>query len=159
MTAIGHSKNEKENDIIYIWNAKYLNKKRVLELKGLSKIITIDFAQDENTFAVVYLDKPPVFLYFKKGEVLSTYHDKNIKHTRIFSYSFSNKGKYFAIATDKYFVSYNVKTGKIIIKIISDSPIKVFGGNRAIFIDKDYKVTVLNFKRETKEKKEKKMNI
>ena len=98
-------------------------------------------------------------MYFKKGEVLSTCHDKNIKHTRIFSYSFSNKGKYFAIATDKYFVSYNVKTGKIIIKIISDSPIKVFGGNRAIFIDKDYKVTVLNFKRETKEKKEKKMNI
>ena len=146
LTAIGRSKNEKDPDILYIWNAKYLNKKRILELKGISKIEVVDFAPDENTFVIVYKDKPPVFFDFNKGEEISKCQDKSIKHTKIFAYSFSNKGKNFAIASDKDFVAYNVKTGKIKRQIISDAPIKVFRGKRAVFIDENYKVSVIDVK-------------
>ena len=146
LTAIGKSENEKDVDIVYIWNTKFLNKKRILELKGISKIEVVDFSPDENIFVIVYKDLPPVFFDFDKGEEIAKCEDKKIVHNKIFSYAFSNKGKNFAIATDKDFVAYNVKTGKIKRKIISDSPIKVFRGKKAVFIDEKFKVTVIDVK-------------
>ena len=146
LTAIGKSKNEKDVDIVYIWNAKHLDKKRILELKGVSKIEIVDFSPDENIFVIVYKDLPPVFFDFNLGKEISTCEDKKIKHNKIFSYAFSNKGKNFAIATDTDFVAYNIKTGKIKRKIISDSPIKVFRGKKAVFIDETFKTTVIDVK-------------
>ena len=146
LTAIGKSKNEKDVDIVYIWNAKHLDKKRILELKGVSKIEIVDFSPDENIFVIVYKDLPPVFFDFNLGKEISTCEDKKIKHNKIFSYAFSNKGKNFAIATDTDFVAYNIKTGKIKRKIISDSPIKVFRGKKAVFIDEKFKTTVIDVK-------------
>ena len=146
LTAIGKANNEKDNDIIYIWDTKRLNRNKISEIKGLSKIFAVEFGPDENTLAIIYENVTPVFIDFKKGEEISRGQDKNISHTKIYSYSFSNKGKNFAIATDKDFVAYSIRTGKIKIKIISDSPIKIFRGDRVIFIEKDFNVTVMNFK-------------
>ena len=146
LIAIGKSKKEKDADIVYIWNSKHLDRKKILEVKGLSKIEVVDFSPDENIFVIVYKDLPPVFFDFNKGEYISKCEDKKIPHNKIFSYAFSNKGKNFAIATDKDFVAYNVKTGKIKRKIISDSPIKVFRGKKAVFIDQKCKVTVIDVK-------------
>jgi len=146
LTAIGKSNNEKDPDIVYIWNAKHLDKKSVLKLKGISKIEIVEFSPDENIFVIVYKDEPPVFFDFKKGEELSKCQNKKPEHTKIFSYSFSNKGKNFALATDKDFIAYNVKTGKIKRQIISDSPIKVFRGKKAAFIDNDFNVNIIDIK-------------
>ena len=146
LTAIGKSKKEKEPDIVYIWNTKYLNKKSVLKVKGISKIEIVEFSPDENVFVIVYKDEPPVFFDFNKGEELSKCQDKKPKHTEIFSYAFSNKGKNFAIATDKDFVAYNIKTGKIKRQIISDAPIKVFRGKKAAFIDNYFNVNIIDIK-------------
>ena len=147
LTAIGRSKNENEEDIVYIWNTKFLHKNSVLKLKGISKIEVVEFTPDEKIFVIVYKDKPPVFFDFNKGEEVSKCEEINPKHTKILSYSYSNKGKNFAIASDKDFVVYNVKTGKRIRQIISESPIKVFRGEKAAFIDNDFNVNIMNVKK------------
>lgn len=147
LTAIGRSKNEKEEDIVYIWNTKFLHKNSVLKLKGTSKIEVVEFTPDEKIFVIVYKDKPPVFFDFNKGEEVSKCEEINPKHTKILSYSYSSKGKNFAIASDKDFVVYNVKTGKRIRQIISESPIKVFRGEKAAFIDNDFNVNIMNVKK------------
>ena len=147
LTAIGKSKNEKEVDIVYIWNTKFLHKKSVLKLKGISKIEVVEFTSDEKIFVIVYKDKPPVFFNFEKGEEVSKCEDIKSNYTKILSYSFSNKGKNFALATDKDFVVYNIKTGKRIRQIISESPIKVYRGEKAAFIDADYNVNIMDIKK------------
>jgi WD40 repeat protein len=147
LTAIGKSKNEKDADIVHIWNARYLNRNSVLKLKGISKIEVVDFTPDEKTFVIVYKDKPPIFFDFDKGEEVSKCEDIKINYTKIISYSFSNKGKHFALATDKYFVVYNIKTGKRKRQIISDSPIKVYRGEKAAFIDANFNVKITDIKK------------
>jgi WD40 repeat protein len=146
VTAIGKAKNDNEDDWVYIWNAKRLDKKYSLKLRGISKIQAVDFSPDENIFVIIYNGEPPTFTDYEKGTHLSQCEEINIKYNKILSYSFSKKGKNFAIATDQYFVIYEVQTGKVINKIIDSSPIKVFRGKKIAFIDDNFKVTI----RETK---------
>jgi len=146
VTAIGKAKNDKEPDWVYIWNAKRLDRKYVLKLKGISKIQAVDFSPNENIFVIIYNDEPPTFTDYEKGTHLSQCKAVNKKHNKIFSYSFSKKGKHFAMATDQYFVIYDVQTGKIINQIIDDSPIKVFRGKKIAFIDNKFKISIKDTK-------------
>ena len=146
VTAIGKAKNDNEPDWVYIWNAKRLDRKCSLKLKGMSKIQAIDFSPDENIFVIIYNDEPPTFTDYEKGTHLSQCKALNIKHKKVFSYSFSKKGKNFAIATDQYFVIYDVQTGKVINQIIDSSPIKVFRGRKIAFIDDNFKVIIKDTK-------------
>jgi WD40 repeat protein len=144
ITSIGKSKEEKDEDIIYFWNARNLEK--LFHLKGISKIELVEFSPDQSIFVVIYKDQPPVFFDFREGKELSRCDDKKIKHTKIISYSFSKKGDHFAMATDKDFVLYNIKKGKLIRQIISDAPIKVFRGKKIAFIDDQFNVIIRDTK-------------
>ena len=146
VTAIGKAKNDNEPDWVYIWNAKRLDRKFSLKLKGISKIQAIDFSPDENIFVIIYNDVPPTFTDYDKGTHLSQCKEIDIKHNRVLSYSFSKKGKNFAIATDQYFVIYDVQSGKVINKIIDKSPIKVFRGRKIAFIDEIFNVIIKDTK-------------
>ena len=146
VTAIGKAKNDKDPDWVYIWNAKGLHRNCSLKLKGISKIQAVDFSPDENVFVIIYKDEPPTFTDYEKGTSLSQCKKVNIKHNNILSYSFSKKGKNFAMATDQYFVIYEVKTGKIINQINDDSPIKVFRGKKIAFIDDKFNVIIKDTK-------------
>ena len=89
LTAIGKSNNEKDPDIVYIWNAKHLDKKSVLKLKGISKIEIVEFSPDEKVFVIVYKDEPPVFFDFQKGEELSKCQKKKTRtYKNIFIFIF-----------------------------------------------------------------------
>ena len=144
ITSIGKSKNEKDGDIIYFWNARNLS--ILFQLKGISKIELVEFSPDQSIFVIIYKDQPPVFFDFHEGKELSRCEDKKIKHTKVISYSFSKKGEHFAMATDKDFVLYNVKKGKLIRQIISDAPIKVFRGKKIAFIDLNFNVKIMDVK-------------
>ena len=146
VTAIGKAKNDNEPDWVYIWNAKRLDRKFSLKLKGISKIQAIDFSPDENIFVIIYNDVPPTFTDYDKGTHLSQCKEIDIKHNRVLSYSFSKKGKNFAIATDQYFVIYDVQSGKVINQIIDKSPIKVFRGRKIAFIDELFNVIIKDTK-------------
>ena len=146
VTAIGKAKNDNEPDWVYIWNAKRLDRKFSLKLKGISKIQAIDFSPDENIFVIIYNDVPPTFTDYDKGTHLSQCKELDIKHNRVLSYSFSKKGKNFAIATDQYFVIYDVQSGKVINQIIDKSPIKVFRGRKIAFIDELFNVIIKDTK-------------
>ena len=146
VTAIGKAKNDNEPDWVYIWNAKRLDRKFSLKLKGISKIQAIDFSPDENIFVIIYNDVPPTFTDYDKGTHLSQCKELDIKHNRVLSYSFSKKGKNFAIATDQYFVIYDVQSGKVINQIIDKSPIKVFRGRKIAFIDEIFNVIIKDTK-------------
>ena len=145
ITSIGKSKNEKDGDIVYFWYAKKLE--IIFKLKGISKIELVEFAPDQNIFVIIYKDQPPVFFDFREGKELSRCEDNKIKHTKIISYSFSKKGDHFAMATDKDFSLYSIKTGKLIRQIISDAPIKVFRGKKIAFIDENYNVKIMEVKK------------
>ena len=144
ITSIGKSKNEKDGDIIYFWNAR--NLRILFQLKGISKIELVEFSPDQSIFVIIYKDQPPVFFDFHEGKELSRCEDKKVKHTKIISYSFSKKGDHFAMATDKDFVLYNIKKGKLIRQIISDAPIKVFRGKKIAFIDLNLNVKIMDVK-------------
>ena len=146
VTAIGKAKNDNDPDWVYIWNAKRLDKKYSLKLKGISKIQAVDFSPNENIFVIIYNDEPPTFTDYEKGIHLSQCKKLNIKHNKVFSYSFSKKGKHFAIATDQYFVIYDVQSGKVINQIIDNSPIKVFRGKKIAFIDDQFNVIIRDTK-------------
>ena len=146
LTLIGQASNENEPDIVFIWNARHLNKKPSLKINGISKIEVVDFAPNENIFVLVYKDLPPVFFDYKEGKELSKCKEKKVKHTKLLSYSFSKNGKRFAMATEKDFIIYRVKNGTIKLEVISDDPIKVYRGEMAVFIDKKYNVYIMNIK-------------
>ena len=146
LTAIGKARNKKDVDLVYIWRTNALNRKSVLKLKGISQIEEVEFAPDENIFVLIYKDLPPVFFDFDKGEEISKCQEVNPKHNKIFSYAFSQKSKNFAVATDKDLVVYNVKRGIILKQIISEAPLKIFRSEKAVFIDNNFKVKVINLK-------------
>ena len=161
ISAIGKEKDEKKDDVVFIWKAKHINSSPVLKFYGTSKIEIFEFSPDEKIFVVIYKHKPPSFYDFAEAKVLA--HGQNIKpdNKKLLSYSFSKKGDRFAVATDQDFILYNVQTGKIYIQIKSNARIKVYRGKILVLIDDFFNIQVFELIKwnEDSEKKVKDANI
>ena len=141
VTAIGKAKNPKDDDVVFFWKAKHLNKKPILRLYGTSKIEFVQFFPDEKTFFVIYENKPPEIYDFEK--VIRKCESIEPKNKKVCNYSFSKKGDRLAVASDKDFVVYNVNTGKIYLQILDDSKIKICRGKMIVLINDDFQIKII----------------
>ena len=155
VSSIGKAKEEKKDDVVFIWKAKHLNSNPALKFYGTSKIEVFEFSPDENVFVVIYKDKPPSFFDFKEAKLLSQGESIKPENKKLLCYSFSKKGDRFAVATDQDFILYNVQTGKIYLQIEDKAKIKVFRGKTLVLIDDFFNIKVyelLKWKKESEEK-------
>ena len=141
ITAIGKAKKPKEDDVVFFWKAKHLNKSPILKLYGTSKIEFVQFMPDEKTFFVIYENRPPEIYNFEK--LLMKCEKIDPMEKKVINYSFSTKGDRLAVASDKDFVVYNVQTGKIYLQILSEDKIKICRGKMVILISEDFKIKVI----------------
>lgn len=150
ISAIGKAKNDNEDDAVFIWKSDRLNGKPNLMFYGTSKIEIFEFSPDENIFVIIYKNKPPSFYDYKKEKMIVECQAIEPDNKKILSYAFSKKGDRFVVATDKDFIVYNTKTGKIYLQIIDDSKIKIFRGKILVLIDILFNIKVyelLNWKK------------
>ena len=141
VSAIGKAKNPKEDDVVFFWKAKHLNKKPILRLYGTSKIEFVQFLPDETTFFVIYENKPPEIYDF--NNIIRKCESIEPKNKKVCNYSFSKKGDRLAVASDKDFVVYNVNTGKIYLQILSNDKIKICRGKMVVLINDDLQITII----------------
>ena len=157
ITAIGKAKEEKKDDIIFIWTAENLKKRRNMVFLGTSKIEAVEFSPDETFFAVIYKNMPYSFFDFsKKGNICFFNYEtgneiaRSVKFDyeskKIISYSFSKEGERFAVATDKDFIIYNAKTALIYLRIESDAKIKVWRGKTVVLINDNFSIDIYEIK-------------
>jgi WD40 repeat protein len=156
VSAIGKAKNPKEDDVVFFWKAKHLNKKPILRLYGTSKIEFVQFFPDETTFFVIYENKPPEIYDFEK--VIRKCEETEPKYKKVCNYSFSKKGDRLAVASDKDFVVYNVNTGKIYLQLLSDDRIKICRGKMVVLISDDFQITIIEIIKWNKNQPEKENN-
>ena len=152
ITAIGKAKNSKEDDVVFFWKAKHLNKKPILRLYGTAKIEFVQFFPDEKTFFVIYENKPPEIFDFEK--LLRKCEKIEPTNKKICNYSFSKKGDRLAVGSDKDFVVYNANTGKIYLQILSDDKIKICRGRMLVLINDAFRVKVIEIVKWNKEQEE-----
>ena len=152
ITAIGKAKNSKEDDVVFFWKAKHLNKKPILRLYGTSKIEFVQFFPDEKTFFVIYENKPPEIFDFEK--LLRKCETIEPTNKKICNYSFSKKGDRLAVGSDKDFVVYNANTGKIYLQILSEDKIKICRGRMLVLINDVFRVKVIEIVKWNKEQEE-----
>ena len=141
VSAIGKAKNPKEDDVVFFWKAKHLNKKPILRLYGTSKIEFVQFLPDETTFFVIYENKPPEIYDF--NNIIRKCESIEPKNKKVCNYSFSKKGDRLAVASDKDFVVYNVNTGKIYLQILSNDKIKICRGKMVVLINDVLQITII----------------
>ena len=155
ISAVGRARDEKKDDVVFIWKAKHIHSNPVLKFFGTSKIDVFEFSPDENIFVVIYKNKPPSFYDYNETKVIAQGEDIKPYNKKILSYSFSKKGDRFAVATDQDFILYNVKTGKIYVQIIDKSKIKVIRGKTLVLINEFFIIQVFELTKWSNDSEEK----
>ena len=142
ISLIGKAINEKDDDVVFIYNTKHLKANPILKFYGTSKIEVFTFSPDESNFVIIYTNKPPSFYDFKETKAIAQGENIQPNDKKILSYSYSKKGNKFAVGTDKDFIIYNAHTGKIYVQIVDDSKIKIYRGKVLVLIDDSFKIKV-----------------
>ena len=155
ISLIGKAINEKDDDVVFIYNTKHLKANPILKFYGTSKIEVFTFSPDESNFVVIYTNKPPSFYDFKETKAIAQGENIQPNDKKILSYSYSKKGNKFAVGTDKDFIIYNAHTGKIYVQIVDDSKIKIYRGKVLVLIDDSFKIKVYDIVEWSKDPEEK----
>ena len=155
LSIIGKARNEKDDDVVFIYNANHLKENPILKFYGTSKIEVFTFSPDESNFVVIYVNKPPSFYDFKETKVLAQGEIIKPDDKKVLSYSYSKKGNKFAVGTDKDFIIYNAHTGKIYVQIVDNSKIKIYRGKILVLIDDSFKIKVYEILKWSKDPEEK----
>ena len=155
ISLIGKAINEKDDDVVFIYNAKHLKANPILKFYGTSKIEVFTFSPDESNFVVIYVNKTPSFYDFKETKAIAQGENIQPNDKKILSYSYSKKGNKFAVGTDKDFIIYNAHTGKIYVQIVDDSKIKIYRGKVLVLIDDSFKIKVYDIVEWSKDPEEK----
>ena len=155
LSIIGKARNEKDDDVVFIYNANHLKENPILKFYGTSKIEVFTFSPDESNFVVIYTNKPPSFYDFKETKAIAQGENIQPNDKKILSYSYSKKGNKFAVGTDKDFIIYNAHTGKIYVQKVDDSKIKIYRGKVLVLIDDSFKIKVYDIVEWSKDPEEK----
>ena len=155
ISLIGKAINEKDDDVVFIYNTKHLKANPILKFYGTSKIEVFTFSPDESNFVIIYTNKPPSFYDFKETKAIAQGENIQPNDKKILSYSYSKKGNKFAVGTDKDFIIYNAHTGKIYLQIVDDSKIKIYRGKVLVLIDDSFKIKVYDIVEWSKDPEEK----
>ena len=155
ISLIGKAINEKDDDVVFIYNTKHLKANPILKFYGTSKIEVFTFSPDESNFVVIYTNKPPSFYDFKETKAIAQGENIQPNDKKILSYSYSKKGNKFAVGTDKDFIIYNAHTGKIYVQKVDDSKIKIYRGKVLVLIDDSFNIKVYDIVEWSKDPEEK----
>ena len=155
ISLIGKAINEKDDDVVFIYNTKHLKANPILKFYGTSKIEVFTFSPDESNFVIIYTNKPPSFYDFKETKAIAQGENIQPNDKKILSYSYSKKGNKFAVGTDKDFIIYNAHTGKIYVQIVDNSKIKIYRGKVLVLIDDSFKIKVYDIVEWSKDPEEK----
>lgn len=152
---VGKGLKDKETDILFIWEMSNLYKNRYIWKD--KKIHGVCFSPRNNSFVIVYENKPPCFYNIKNGKRISKFKDapsSEAQSGKILSYSFSPNGHFFGISYENYFLVWEVIKGERLMKYDIKSKLKFFSKNTLVSITYDDKVIVTKIDGNVKENPE-----
>ena len=126
LSCIAKSKIKDQEDIAFIWDTEDLYWYKHKFSIAKSKIDSIVFSPDSRAVLVIYIQANPVLYNLENGEKILEFEGVGEENKKSgIHYAFSTKGNYLGYTTDKSFVLWNMKSGKIFKKIKDDAPIKL----------------------------------
>lgn len=141
---IGKGKKEELGDILYIWKMDNIYK----NIKTIKKrnIYGIEFHPKENSYVIVYEDRPPCFYSIDKHARISKFKDFPSKEEtgEIISYSFSPSGCFFGISYENLFIVWKTIDGTKISSFKIKSPLKYSRGKNLLAITEENVINIYN---------------
>ena len=130
----------KENDKVFIWDMDNLDS--YLFSYTSKTIENFLFSPNLKSFYILYKYEPPVKYDIKTGKeiICFDFPDENI--TKIICYFFSSDGNYLSIGTKTHFILWNIRDGKVLQTIKSQSSIKTIRNDLQLSIRDNLEVVV-----------------
>ena len=148
LSAIARGSN---NDYVYIWDTSNLDS-YLYRYVG-DKIDGVEFAPNNLSFVIIFKENPPVHYNIKSGHEIIIFKPTEQKQTQTLSYTFSEKSRFFGLATLDHFTIWDTLTGKVKINIKNESPEKIIRDEILISVQKDCIIEIIKFMENKTEKK------
>ena len=144
------------NDNVFIWDMSNLDS-YLYKYQG-GRIDGVEFAPNNLSFVIIFKENPPVHYNIKSGHQIIVFKPTDEQQTQTLSYTFSEKCRYFGLATLDHFTIWDSLTGKVKINIFNESPEKIIRNEILISIKKDCNIEIMKFM-ENKIEKNFKLNL
>jgi hypothetical protein len=131
-------------DYVYIWKMSNLDS-YLYKYEAKDKIEGVEFAPNNKSFIVIYKHEPPVHYNIASGKKIVIFKPTGDSQSNTLAYSFSDKSRFFGLATEDNFTVWDALTGKIVKNFIEKSPYKIIRNDTLISIDNNLNVKVIDF--------------
>ena len=132
----------RDQDTLFIWFTSNLEK---YKYKYQGQIACFDFAVNCTSFVIAYKKSPPKSYSLSSGKEIRTFESTGESEMNVISSSFSQKSRYYGLATTERFTVWDILKGKVVKTIIDNSPSKYIRKNLLVLISSDGAIKVLQF--------------
>ena len=124
------------DDIVYVWDLSYLNYYKYKFIS--SKVDSFTFTPDSKSIIIVYQDSNPIMYSLSNGKKILTFEKNGEEGIREgYQCSFTISGTHFALTSKESITLWSLINGKIRLKILDKSPIKIISREFLINIDNE----------------------
>ena len=137
IACIGKNFNQNIADIVYVWELSNLYFYKY-KFSTNSKVDSIAFSPNSKFLIIVYKDITPLMYDLTTGKKILSFEENGEEGSRQgYQCSFTVSGSSFALASTQSLTLWSIVDGKIKLKILDDSPIKIISSEHLINIDSE----------------------
>ena len=139
------SSSSPENETVYIWSIDRSQGQKPLFTYTHSSILAYDFCPITSNILIIYFDKEPSYYNCKNGFKICDLPLNENKMIKAICWTFSEKGRYFALGTGNDFLIWDIIKQKLLYCFPDLSPKKFIRDNYLVSINRENFLNIRNF--------------